>query len=79
MDKIQMTEEQADNLVADCVLPEHREFVRKELKKLGYINQTALEIAKNGYYKFIPEYSTDVRIIEYIEELEKEVERLKGE
>ena len=71
-EKIQMTEEQAYEL-SQCFRSTWEEDL-KRLKEKGYIKKSDLEIAKENYET---KNSNKNDALNYIDELEKEVERFK--
>jgi hypothetical protein len=85
MNKIQMTEEQAKDFIKNCYTKSHVYNENKMLataKEKGYINKTNLEIEASKFYDMVEHYCSGINYdtcINYIEELEKEIMRLKNE
>lgn len=84
-EKIQMTEEQAREMLEDCILGDSTwEEDIKRLKDKGYIKKSELEIAREQYEK----YNSEVIVVDekaqemirlaniYMMRLEDEIERL---
>ncbi len=81
-DKIQITEEQANEMIHSCLAVGADKYIEvgtktiENMKKNGYIKQSDLEIAKGEFYKhsFIAYDKKEWTIIcIYIAELEKEL------
>jgi hypothetical protein len=85
-DKIQMTEEQAVEMLNELWMhlkaggfsytPESTIW---QMKERGYIKKSELEIYAESFYSLEPKDINYGNCIDYIEELEKEIEKLKNE
>ena len=88
MEKIQMTEEQARELFSVIGLVETIDMAIDESKKHGYIRKSAVEEAEEMYQEWlyameatsspINKDNLNVKLYEAIQELKKEIARLKG-
>jgi hypothetical protein len=87
MEKIQMTEEQARELFSVIGLVETIDMAIDESKKHGYIRKSAVEEAEEMYQEWlyaieatrspINKNNLNVKLYEAIQELKKEIARLK--
>jgi hypothetical protein len=76
-DKIQMTEEQYEEIFNETICGvANFENSLKFAKEYGYIKKSELEIARENYLKYSEMYYSPAAGSIYVNELEKEIKRL---
>ena len=76
-DKIQMTEEQIDIFITNCVTPDLRPYVKNQAIKHGYIIKSELQQKVEEAEEMYVSYTRDSMWIELVDKLFEALQLLK--